>query len=34
MKNIGYAIASKMLVDNLLPVMLMYRERPTDEDSG
>ena len=34
MKEFGYVIASRMLVDNRLPVMFMYRERPQDGDSG
>lgn len=34
MSKFGYVIASRMLVDNRLPVMFMYRERPSGEDSG
>jgi hypothetical protein len=34
MMKFGYVFASKMLVDNRLPVLFMYREHPDGEDSG
>lgn len=34
MTNFGYVLASKMLVENKLPVLFMYREEGTDKDSG
>jgi hypothetical protein len=34
MKEFGYVFASKMLVDNRLPVLFMYRESRDGEDSG
>ena len=34
MKNFGYVMASKKLVNEKLPVRFMYREKGTDDDSG
>ena len=34
MKNFGYVLATKMLVEKKLPVMFMYREAGTNGDSG
>ena len=34
MKNIGYVLATKMLVDNRRKVRFMYREEGEDNDSG
>ena len=34
MKNLGFVIASKMLVDNSLAVKFMYREKGEGNDSG
>ena len=34
MKNIGYAFATKMLVDSKRKVRFMYREEGEDNDSG
>lgn len=34
MENFGYVFATKMLVEQKLPVMFMYREKGSDGDSG
>ena len=34
MKNLGFVIASKILVDNRLAVKFMYREKGDGNDSG
>lgn len=34
MENFGYVFATKMLVEQKLPVLFMYRERGSDGDSG
>ena len=34
MKNFGYVFATKMLVENKLPVLFMYREKSSNGDSG
>ena len=34
MENFGYVFATKMLVEQKLPVMFMYREKGTNGDSG
>jgi len=33
-ENFGYVFATKMLVENKLPVMFMYREKGDNGDSG
>lgn len=34
MNNFGYVLASKMLVEQKLPVLFMYREQGVNGDSG
>ncbi len=34
MENFGYVFATKMLVEQRLPVLFMYRERGEEGDSG
>lgn len=34
MENFGYVLATKMLVENKLPVLFMYREKGSNGDSG
>ena len=34
MKGFGYVLATKMLVQQRLPVMFMYREKGSTQDSG